>query len=179
MKFNNRDNKIYQTEDGPIWHSRSTALVIILFFYYDSKYLTLIEKRGKDMDEPGKWCVPCGYLDWDEDAQEAMRREIFEETSLDILEFKDVLYEDPHTKPFYFKTYPEENRQNVTACYTKAYHIISKKDKNKIRDLQEFSNSEVSKIELVGLDLLKNYDFAFNHNERIIMAWEHLKQQLI
>lgn len=30
----------------------------------------------------GKWCIPCGYVEWDEDVREAARREFAEETGL-------------------------------------------------------------------------------------------------
>lgn len=32
----------------------------------------------------GKWCIPCGYVEWDEDIRDAARREMAEETGLDI-----------------------------------------------------------------------------------------------
>ena len=32
----------------------------------------------------GQWCIPCGYVEWDEDVYEAARREFAEETGLKI-----------------------------------------------------------------------------------------------
>src|SRR6476620_1455580 len=32
----------------------------------------------------GQWCIPCGYVEWDEDLREAARREFLEETGLDV-----------------------------------------------------------------------------------------------
>lgn len=32
----------------------------------------------------GQWCIPCGYVEWDEDVYEAARREFIEETGLKI-----------------------------------------------------------------------------------------------
>ena len=32
----------------------------------------------------GLWCIPCGYVEWDEDVREAARRELQEETGLAV-----------------------------------------------------------------------------------------------
>ena len=33
---------------------------------------------------PGAWCIPCGNIEWDEDLREAARREMLEETGLEV-----------------------------------------------------------------------------------------------
>ena len=42
----------------------------------------LLVKRSGSYE--GAWCIPCGYVEWDEDVREAAAREIKEETGLEI-----------------------------------------------------------------------------------------------
>ncbi len=44
----------------------------------------LIGKRSKESVESGKWCLPCGFIEHGESYLEAARREVFEETGLDV-----------------------------------------------------------------------------------------------
>ena len=65
------------------------------------------------MDNPGKQCVICGYIDWDETGFDAIRRETYEETGIDLNCLNDdVVYISD--QPYFVKTDPGENRQNVT-----------------------------------------------------------------
>ncbi len=43
----------------------------------------LLVQRGPDVTRSGAWCIPCGYLDYGEAAQEGARRELLEETGLE------------------------------------------------------------------------------------------------
>ena len=44
----------------------------------------LLGQRAASASYPGLWCIPCGYVEYDEDVYDAVRREMEEETGLVI-----------------------------------------------------------------------------------------------
>jgi 8-oxo-dGTP diphosphatase len=44
----------------------------------------LLGRRASWSTYPGKWCIPCGYVEYDEDVYDAIKREFREETGLTI-----------------------------------------------------------------------------------------------
>jgi len=44
----------------------------------------LLGKRAKHSNYPGLWCIPCGYVEYNEEVREAAIRECREETGLDV-----------------------------------------------------------------------------------------------
>lgn len=44
----------------------------------------LLGRRSKTSTYPGLWCIPCGYVEYNEDVWEAVKREFLEETGLDV-----------------------------------------------------------------------------------------------
>jgi NAD+ diphosphatase len=76
---NPADNKEY-------WISRSIAVVTILVACNKfNEQCVLIVQRGTGTPDPefvGKYCLPCGYLDYNETCVEAAVRELKEETGM-------------------------------------------------------------------------------------------------
>lgn len=143
------------------WISRSVAVlgIVIGTDIYGTKYI-LAEQRGIGTPDPeyiGKWCLPCGYLDFDETCKQAVAREIVEETgvnipseSFELIEINDIPSSD--------------KRQNITFRF--------KTDlKGYISDFEltnRFSETnEVMDIKWIPLTEIDNYKWAFNHDKII------------
>ena len=45
----------------------------------------LLVRRASGIDYAGLWCIPCGYVEYDEDVRAAVAREVKEETGLAIV----------------------------------------------------------------------------------------------
>lgn len=140
--FHNIPNElITDTQGRQHWISPSIsvdALVVV-----DDKVLVI--KRSASMSNPGRWCLPCGFMDWNEAPLDACIRELFEETGIDIRE-ADVLNADwvrPHalngTALQFVFVLPELPEINLD-----------------INECLEYA--------LLSLDELPNYDWAFGHD---------------
>jgi 8-oxo-dGTP diphosphatase len=46
--------------------------------------LILLGRRSEQSTYPGLWCIPCGYVEYDEDVREAACREMLEETGTEV-----------------------------------------------------------------------------------------------
>lgn len=153
-------NKSYKTEDGVIWHSRSVALVGIIMVVVKEELYVLLTKRSDTMEDmPGRWCLPCGYLDWDETLEEAVEREIFEETTFVCKDH--VKFLTRHKSPVDIRSDVKSNRQNVSVSYYKLY-TMSKLPEIKVTE-------ETSAVEWCPCypEELKQKDLVFNHYDLI------------
>jgi 8-oxo-dGTP pyrophosphatase MutT (NUDIX family) len=167
--FKNKPNPEHKVGNKTFWESRSVAVVGVIIAFDGNDHYVLVEKRSKTMmDEPGKWCLPCGYLDWNETGWEALIREVFEETSLYLPDHTKVI-EDNNQEPFFVNTDPKENRQNIALSYCT---VIFFKDGLPQEPLK-YANSEIEQILWVPIENLDKYEFAFQHNKRVEMALDY------
>jgi ADP-ribose pyrophosphatase YjhB (NUDIX family) len=65
---------------GRICYRNPTAGAALLLFENDR--LLLVRRTGS---YAGTWCIPCGYVDWNEDIRTAAQRECSEETGLETI----------------------------------------------------------------------------------------------
>jgi 8-oxo-dGTP pyrophosphatase MutT (NUDIX family) len=119
-RFSNRQNQRHQIEPGKVlFESRSVAVTAIVLCYDSSerKVYALVGERGPAVDFSGTWCLVCGYLDWDESLDDAVRREVFEESGLDLRALEASGEAIVPALPIFVQSDPQANRQNVTARF--------------------------------------------------------------
>jgi 8-oxo-dGTP diphosphatase len=64
---------------GFVQYRNPTVGVAVLVV--EDEQLLLVRRLGS---YEGLWCIPCGHLEWDEDIRVAARRELLEETGLEV-----------------------------------------------------------------------------------------------
>ena len=168
-KIMSRENRMIKGENGEeLWISRSVVVIcVVARITDDNKIEILVEKRGPLVSATGRWCFPCGYLDYDEDLTDAVIREVQEETGY-TLERKDVKFIDINSKP-------EGKKQNVGIRHI-AFIDNDKKqisdfelDTNEVTELKWVEIGEsVGNIFNIDVNKLDCVKWAFNHKSLII-----------
>lgn len=134
------------------WISRSVSVTLIVFVITETETFLLANKRGpKTPDFQGYWNIPCGYLDYNETAEEAAVRELKEETGIEV--YDCFLSLDG------INSSPKENNQNVNIRYVTigSKELLSKEF--------VFDPEEVEKVKWINVNDIDNYNWAFNHLE--------------
>ena len=145
------------------WISRSIAVVVGVFAKDKSgNDCVLVVQRGKGTPDPeyvGSYCMPCGYLDFDETCIQAAQRELIEETgvSFSTFNFKLININDNPTS---------DKRQNITFRYV-VDTIISTEKLELMFTTKNSEKDEVSSIRFIQIKNLDMYEFAFNHQNLI------------
>lgn len=175
-----KDNfKVTAKEDGKeYWISRAMAVVGIVFTVTKEKEVRfLFEVRGKGCpDNVGKLSFPCGYLNWDETLEQAVRRETFEELGVN-LDKSDVIFWKLMDDP------TRDARQNVSARYAiyctdledqmAAIHQAINNSENRGGEKEEVSDVVLLSVE--EINQISDDDFAFHHKEVVAEFMEELQ----
>jgi 8-oxo-dGTP diphosphatase len=114
-------------------------------FIVDNNKLLILKRRSDDVQKPGIWEIPGGRLELGEDPREGLKREVLEETSLDI----DILH------PMSVRHFKRDDGQTITLL------IFLCKNLNKNIKLSE----EHSEYEWIPLENCKDKLTEFFHQE--------------
>lgn len=161
-------NKPIKDENGnEVWISRSVVVTSIVARLTEEKKIEiLIEKRGPKVSATGKWCTPCGYLDYDETLTEAVIREVYEETGYK-LQKNDIDFIDINSRP-------DGKKQNVVIRYVSFIDYDKKQyegfqlDTNEVTELKwveigEYKSHLYLDEFIIDESKLECVDWAFKH----------------
>lgn len=189
--FNNKPNDRisvrYETQNNiqyiDYWISRSMAVDGLIIIKYKNSLYCLIVKRSKKMkDEPLKYCIPCGYLDFNETLFDAMIREVYEETGFYINNYQNCIIND-NQKPFIIKDNPKYFKQNVSFIYLTLMDFDKYNYELPLyvegHDTWETEYAEWMKISDLYKNNFMNNQFAFNMEETIKKAVDYITDNRI
>lgn len=117
----------------------------------DNKILLL--KRAKNSAFGEMWCLPGGKIDFGLPAEEAMIKEIQEETSLISRSVRFLFYQDSLPRN------PQEDH------YLNLYFLCQVEGKVEL-------NRESSEWKWIGLSEMDEYDIAFKNDEALRKYWQ-------
>lgn len=154
--FNNRQNTMIKDESGKAhWISRSVVVVCLVIW----KDKFLIVRRGNHVIQTGKWCLPCGYLDYNESVEECAIREIWEESGIDVRNYEHDLKLD------YINSKPEHTRNQDIGFH---FIVDIKSESEPNIDMSAIDENETTDVKWIGFEELNNFIFAFNHDKKIL-----------
>lgn len=149
---------------GP-WFSRSVAVATAVLLNDSGQWYVLANQRGSGTpDYQGYWNLPCGYLDYNEDAQTAAMREVYEETGIKL----------SSVQPFGHSTDPKENRQNICFFFVGMLNGSVEQYQFSKDNMEE---GEVDGIQWLPLEKCDTLQWAFDHDElmnKVIAKYSHL-----
>lgn len=160
LRFNNKPNYQVTSQDGKRhWISRSIAVVAVPLFIYPKEEIEIYVPLGRRSQAmplyPGCWGIPCGFLDWNESADDAVRREVYEEIGLDLTEYTKI-----PSQPNLVVSEPNPD-ENETVSLRYIIPIIG--------DYLPALRASEEATEVQWANVLELPDLAFNHAE--IVHW--------
>jgi ADP-ribose pyrophosphatase YjhB (NUDIX family) len=159
-------------ENPPVFHnrqsqcvfiSRSVAVLVVPIYKCNSLHWVPLGLRSNAVSEAGQWCLPCGYLDWDESGRDAAIREAYEEIGIDLTGKLP-------SQPWFVQSDPgKDSRQNVTLRFGAVIDLdaIANEFEDgtpRLPDLK--ASTEVQQVQWATIYAAMNdIDLAFNQSE--------------
>jgi len=143
-------------ENGKIGHLRHVAVDNVVI---KDNQILLVKRSEKLSTEPGKWALPAGFMERDEYLQQAVEREIREETGYKV---KDITLLTINHHP----NQPHNDRQNICfVFFCEAVEKIGEKD------------WESSDVQWFNLDNLPDpSEVGFDHYDDILLYKRYMKE---
>ena len=145
-----------------LWISRSVTVLAVLVVICDGCAYVPLNQRGPDLpSEVGKWCLPGGYLDYDETIGGAVLREVWEELGLDLLALQAAhRLVGSIEQPSYVSSQPRR-AQNVTMHHPL---LLFLSEEAQLPNLSpQVDRGEVVEARWFTLDDALTMALAFNH----------------
>lgn len=157
-----QNHPLVNPETGEIeWVARNIAALVMVIGCDENNHTHILANiRGPKTPDPefrGCWCMPCGYLDYNETIKEAAAREVFEETGVSI-DSKNLILFSINDNP------EDDKRQNVTFRYR---YIVKEPIETIKLSSKNSEEQEISGIKWIPLSDIDNYKWAFNHDKII------------
>jgi 8-oxo-dGTP diphosphatase len=140
------------------WPRPMVTVDAVVFTKIDDKTKVLLINRGKEPFK-GKWALPGGFIDMDEELEDAVVRELEEETGL-----RGVLLEQMRT----FGTIGRDPRGRQISI---AFMGIATEEQTRIK-----AGDDAAKAQWFDIENLPK-DMAFDHNEVVKFAIEKLTNE--
>lgn len=155
--FKNRANLSHDINGKTVWESRSVVVIATVVSLASAHPDILLVKRARGTYKEGMWCLPCGFLDYDETALEAAQREVWEESGIDTTEPGWVF----ETDPWRINSIPSNEKQHVSIYYnfTKAGPRPNAK--------MAPSPQEIEETAWIPISQAQEMDLAFNHSAAV------------
>lgn len=138
----------------------SVAVDNVVFGWNGKQLHVLLIKRNF---EPyfDQWALPGGFVEYNESTEQAAKRKLFEETSLQNV-FLEQLY-----------TFSKPNRDPRNHVISVAYYALINMQKHELLQKQNLHSSRVEWVNVQNIPPL-----AFDHNEIVHTALERLKSKI-
>jgi len=142
------------------WPRPMVSVDAVVFGFFGNKARLLLIKRGNEPFK-GKWAIPGGYVEIDEELEDAVARELAEETGLSAVPLQQM------------RTFGKCGRDPRGRQITIAFMGIATKGSNKIKAGDDAADAQWFDIEKLPADL------AFDHDEVARFAIARLKRKRI
>ena len=139
------------------WPRPMVTVDAVVFTYSGDRAKVLLINRGKEPFK-GKWALPGGFIDMDEELEDAVVRELEEETGLKGIRLEQM------------RTFGTVGRDPRGRQITIAFMGIATEEQTKIK-----AGDDAAQAQWFDIEKLPD-DMAFDHNEVVRFAIKKLKK---